>query len=626
MKNASVRFISKFLAVVTCALIGAGAQAFAQNASFSLQTYPLLGNSHVAADFNGDGRLDLAAPGVTGAAIMLNNGNGTFSPKNEFPLVNYPQGIAAGDFNGDGKMDLAVSLQNAQFSLAVLLGTGAGGFGPATYYPNTNGFDSPYALASDINNDGKLDVLIMHSIDCFGPEPCHGARIVTLMLGNGDGTFQPARDIDVNTFPYSFALGDFNRDGIKDLAVGGSNTELSILLGVGNGTFGAPAVMQIIPGGDIFSASNDVDIADFNRDGIEDITIPLGNGYGTAIILGNGDGTFRVFNRIIEEAVSAPQGQAIADYNGDGFLDIARGMADGLGGLIHILHGNGDGTFRPLVRYAVPSTLTNQGGGWLIAADFNGDTKPDLALEVRGNGATDIFLNTTGATTPQTPPTVASVTFSPSSVVGGSSSTGTVTLSGTAQTATTVQLRTNNSNAAVPSSVIVSAGTRSVNFNITTRQVSSTTSAQITATANNTSRSATLTITRAGAPTPAPTPVITPTPVPTPAPTPAPIPTPVPTPVTTPPPTPPPAPVADTVSITRAEYEVAKRNLRVEATSSRTNATLQVFVTSTNQLIGTLSNNGGGRYGGELSWSVNPQNITVRSNFGGSASRAVTLK
>jgi hypothetical protein len=66
--------------------------------------------------------------------------------------------------------------------------------------------------------------------------------------------------------------------------------------------------------------------------------------------------------------------------------------------------------------------------------------------------------------------------------------------------------------------------------------------------------------------------------------------------------------------------------LRVEATSTRTNATLQVFVTSNGQLIGTLTNNGGGKYGGELNWSVNPQNITVRSSFGGAATRAVALK
>lgn len=602
--------------------VSAASEAFSQSATFSIQAYPLLGNTHVAADFNGDGRLDLAGPGVTGAAVMLNNGSGTFSPKTEFPLINYPQGIAAGDFNGDGKADLAVVLQNAQFSLAILLGSGAGGFGPATYYPNTSGFDSPYALASDINNDGRLDVLIMHSIDCFGPEPCHGARIVTVMIGNGDGTFQTALDIDVNTFPYSFALGDFNRDGNKDLAVGGSNTELSILLGLGDGTFGAPAVMQLVPGGDLFSASNDVDIADFNRDGIEDLTVPLGNGRGTAIVLGNGDGTFRVFTRILEDAVSAPQGQAVADYNGDGFLDIARGMGDGTRGVMQVLHGNGDATFRPLVRY-VPGT--SQGGGWIISADFNGDGKPDVGLQVRGaNAATDILLNASGSTVPPANLTVASVSLSPSSVIGGSSSTGTVTLSSTAQSATTVQLRTNNSNASVPSSVIVSAGTRSVNFNITTRQVSSTTSAQITATANNTSRSATLTITRASTPTPAPTPV--PTPAPTPVPTPTAAPTPVPTPTTTPAPTPTAPPAADTVSITRAEYETSKRNLRVEGTSSRTNATLQVFVTSTNQLIGTLSNNGGGRYGGELSWSSNPQNITVRSNFGGTGTRAVTVK
>ncbi len=105
-------------------------------------------------------------------------------------------------------------------------------------------------LASDINNDGKLDVVIMHGIDCFSA-PCRPSRIVTVMLGSGDGTFQPARDIDVNTFPHAIALGDFNGDGIKDLAVGGENTELSILLGAGNGTFALKPVLLLVPGGDL---------------------------------------------------------------------------------------------------------------------------------------------------------------------------------------------------------------------------------------------------------------------------------------------------------------------------------------------------------------------------------------
>ncbi len=83
---------------------------------------------------------------------------------------------------------------------------------------------------------------------------------------------------------------------------------------------------------------------------------------------------------------------------------------------------------------------------------------------------------------------------------------------------------------------------------------------------------------------------------------------------------------ADTVSIQRAEYRSGNRELRIEATSSSSNAVMRAYVTSTNQLIGTLSNRGDGRYEGRFTWPSNPQNVTVRSSLGGSASRAVTLK
>jgi hypothetical protein len=308
------------------------------------------------------------------------------------------------------------------------------------------------------------------------------------------------------------------------------------------------------------SSCNDVDVADFNRDGIEDIVVPLGNGDGNVVVLGNGDGTFR-----------------------------------------------------PIVKYAIPSTLTNQGGGYLIAADFNGDSKPDLALEVRGSGGTDIFLNTTGSTTPQPAATLQSLVMNPSSIVVPNWGTGIVTLSGTAQSPTTVQLKSNNSNVSIPTNVTISTGTSSVSFNIIPRQVSSMTSVQLTATANNISRSATLTVYPSGAAAPSPTPVPPPAPSATPAPTPAPTPTPTTT-------------AADTVSITRAEYDSAKRVLKVEASSSKSTVTLQAYVTSTNQLIGTLTNNGAGKYSGQFTWSVNPQNITVRSNLGGSRSSTVAAK
>jgi FG-GAP-like repeat len=551
----------------------------AQSASFTMQAYPLFGNTHVAADLNGDGVLDLVGSGLNAASVMLGNADGTFRPKTDFPVGRQTQDVATGDFNRDGKIDIVITLNDPQFSFALLNGTGTGSFSAPVYFPNTSGFDSPAVLAADLDNDSKLDLVILHSIACF-TAPCQSARSVTVLLGNGDGTFQPAREVDVNVFPHVMAIGDFNRDGIKDLAVGGENTELSILVGIGGGNFVRQPVITIVTGGDLFSACNDVDVGDFNRDGIPDLVVPLGNGRGTAILLGNGNGTFRVATRLLQDAVSAPQNIAVADYNRDGLLDLARAMGDGTRGLFQIMNGNGDGTFRAPVNYDVPPPNASVGGGTIISTDFNTDTKPDIALQVRGaNPALHILLNTTGAP----PPTlgVASLSLNPTTVTGGNSSTGTVTLTAVAQASTTVTIASNNPAAVVPASVIVPAGSQSTSFSISTTQVPATTSAVITASLNVTSRSATLTINPTG---------------------------------------------TDTVSITRAEYDGGQRRLRVEATSTRATAILQVFVTSSGQLIGTLSNEGGGRFRGEFSWPVNPQSITVRSNFGGQATRAVTLR
>lgn len=117
-------------------------------------------------------------------------------------------------------------------------------------------------------------------------------------------------------------------------------------------------------------------------------------------------------------------------------------------------------------------------------------------------------------------------------------------------------------------------------------------------------------------PTPTPTPTATPTPTPTATPTPVPTPTPTPTPV----------PTVDTIKIQRAEYQRSKGVLRVDANGSEPSATLRVYVTATGALIGTLKNNGSGRFSASLPWPTNPENITVRSSFGGSASSPVSLK
>src|SRR2546421_4437601 len=123
---------------VACAMTFS--EVSAQVATFTTQRYPLLGNTHIAADLNGDGGPDLADAGANAVSIMLGNGDGTFRPKTDFPIGIQTQAVAAGDFNSDGKVDLVVTLNSPQFSLALLTGTGTGTFNALTFFPNTSGF------------------------------------------------------------------------------------------------------------------------------------------------------------------------------------------------------------------------------------------------------------------------------------------------------------------------------------------------------------------------------------------------------------------------------------------------------------------------------------------------------
>lgn len=676
------RFIASTLFLVIA--VSLSASAFAQSASFSRTDYPSMGNNHIVADFNGDGLLDLAGLGAQSAAIMLGNGDGTFRPRAEYPVASWAQDLAAGDFNGDGRLDLVVTINDPQIGLSLLTGNGDGTFNAPLNSPNTSGFDSPAVVATDLNNDGKLDIVAAHQIACF-TAPCNPALSISVLLGNGDATFQPAREIEVGSGMTRIAVADLNRDGFKDLGISGDRSQVFVLLGNGDGTFTQKPTITLTS--DTLGVdATDIDVADFNGDTVEDLVVAIGlNGSRTAVLIGNGDGTFRDPLIITEPNLRIPHYQAIADYNGDGFLDLAIGLGWGQQGLMEILKGVGGGSFQQPELYLVPPPDSSQGGGTLISADFNRDGKPDIALQVRGaNGVLSVLINRTGVSS--TPPAFGTMTASPSSVVGGSSSQitvnlangsvapaggltlsvsssntsvvtvpssvtipagsssvrftattrsvtstqsvtvrasnnqlgsrqvtltvtpapasavnvsslslspstvtggssvqGVVTLSTTARVATTVALSSSSDRATLPSSVTVAAGSSSARFTINTSAVTSTTTVNISATLNGATRTTTLTINPASATT-------------------------------------------DTVSITRAEYESSKRSLRVEATSTRSNATLQVFNTATGQLIGTLSNQGGGRYGGQFSVSSNPQNITVRSSFGGVATRSVSAR
>ena len=688
------------LALISLAIFLYQTTASAQSATFTRTNYPLLGNNHIAADLNGDGIPDLAGTGTNAAAVMLGNGDGTFRAKVNFTVGGQAQDLAAGDFNGDGRMDLVVSLSDPTFSLSLLTGNGDGTFSAPVNFENTGAQeDSPAVVATDLDNDGRLDVVLAHAISCF-VSPCVAARTITVMLGFGDGTFQLPFDIDVGTGMSRIAVGDFNRDGIKDLGIAGDNSRVYTLLGVGNGTFLKQPIITLTAD-TLFVDGTDIDVADLNGDTIQDLVVAIPtNGSRTAILIGNGDGTFQPARIITEPRLRVPQFQVIADFNRDGFLDLAIAVANGTEGLFEILNGNGDGTFRAPVLYLTPPANSSVGGGTLVSGDFNRDGRPDIALPIIGaNPALAGLVNSTGAPAPgPTPPPVApslgAVTATPSTVVGGSSTEiridlatgvapsggfsfsvsssnstvlpvpstvvmpagastvsfisttrnvsttqninlrvrnnqlgrrnvtvtvvpaaptptpvtlsaltlastsvvggnsvqGTVRLSAAATASTIVTLASSNAAATVPPSVTVAAGASSANFTVNTTAVNAITSAIISGTLNGITRSATLTI----------------------------------NPVAAPPPPPPPS--TDTVRITRAEFESAKRVLRVEATSTSSNATLRVFVTATGQLLGTLANSGGGQYRAELSVSTNPQNITVRSSLGGVATSSVVAK
>ena len=371
---------------------------------FARTDHPSLANHNVVGDFNGDGRLDLAGLALPGAGVLLSTGDGTFGPRATYPVAeSAPQDLATGDFDGDGRLDLAVTINTPNNSLSLLGGNGDGTFKAPVNFPNTSGFDSPAIVATDLNDDGRLDLVIGHSIGCF-TAPCVVARTISVMLGNGDGTFQPTREVDVGTGIAEIAVGDFNRDGIKDLAIAGDRARLYRLQGVGDGTFVQQPTLTLVA--DNFAVDgSDVDVADFNGDAIDDLVVAIAtNGSRTAVLIGNGAGGFGAPLILTDPGLNVPQFVAVGDYNLDGFQDLAMAMANGNSGLMQTRNGNGDGTFQGPVNHQVPPNQSSIGGVAILSARLNSDNRPDLALAWGGaSSGLAVLLNSTGVAPPPTP-------------------------------------------------------------------------------------------------------------------------------------------------------------------------------------------------------------------------------
>jgi FG-GAP-like repeat len=168
--------------LVACLASATAAGASTQAPTFARADYPQIGGHFVAADFNGDGRLDLAGGAVKAVAVLLNNGSGGFAARAEFPVADFQQDLAAGDFNGDGNVDIAVTINNPQIGVSLLAGNGDGTFDPAVNLPNTAGADSPAIVATDLDGDAQLD-----SADAAEP-----ATHVTALVEARDGAEEDA--------------------------------------------------------------------------------------------------------------------------------------------------------------------------------------------------------------------------------------------------------------------------------------------------------------------------------------------------------------------------------------------------------------------------------------------------
>ncbi len=267
-----------------------------------------------------------------------------------------PYAVATGDFNGDGKPDLAVAnfLDN---TISILLGQGDGTFLAQTTYPTGS---NPYSIAiGDFNGDGKLDLAVANTND----------NAVSILLGQGDGTFLAQATYPTGANPISIAIGDFNGDGKLDLAVANTNDNaVSILLGQGDGTFVTQASTNLTG-----TIPVSIVTGDFNGDGKLDLVVANNGDNTLSILLGQGDGTFSA--QTTYPTGAGPQTIAVADFNGDGKLDLAITNNNNGDNTVSILLGLGDGTFLAQTTYP-----TGSGPFSLSIGDLNGDGKLDLAV------------------------------------------------------------------------------------------------------------------------------------------------------------------------------------------------------------------------------------------------------
>jgi hypothetical protein len=378
-------------------LIGNGDGTFVTRAEYQAGSSP---SSVAMGDLSEDGNPDLVVANANSntVSVLLGNANGTFGAKTDFGTGTNPRFVGIAEVSGDGNLDLVVA-NGSSSTVSVLLGDGEGSFGAKTDF--TTGDSPRFVAIGDVNGDGAQDLAVAGSLGVVGT--------VSVLLGYGNGSFHPRTDWDVSAWPVSLAVTDLNGDenldivalnSVSDFYCAGSaalsvadDRTVSVLIGNGDGTFQVPVGSY----SDVFLA-NSMALGDLNGDGDTDIAIPsyFDDGFNCvwstiSVMFGNGDGTFAWGMDL--GTPFGPTCVAIRDLDGDGNADLVTGS---IGyrrysimspSLVSVLPGNGDGTFGASTYYA-----SGTGPVSLAVGDVNADGRPDLVTADNDSNMVSVLL------------------------------------------------------------------------------------------------------------------------------------------------------------------------------------------------------------------------------------------